>query len=71
MTVLAWINDEDIKAVRAEDGSEQLIVDGRVIPLTEDHFHASQQVINYAMSGKRGRKQMRAFWLLLANGGAK
>lgn len=65
MTTIAWINGEDIKSVRGEDGVERLFVDGREIPITAEMHTATQQVINYACAGKRHRKAIRAFWASL------
>lgn len=65
-TILAWVRNEDIKAVRDLDGTEHLIVDGRRIPLTSDHVHPTQQVIGYCMAQtKRQKKAMRAAWAAL------
>lgn len=61
-TTIAWVTDEDIRSERTADGGEQLLVDGRVIPLTDADIHASQQVINYCMCNKRSRRALRAFW---------
>lgn len=61
-TLLAWVDGEDIKAVRCADGEERLIVDGVTIPLTCADIYPVQWVINYARGGKRTRKQLRAHW---------
>ena len=66
MTKLTWVNGQDIEARRDEDGVERLYVDGQMIPLTDMHHHATQQVINYCMAGKRAQKQLRAMWAELA-----
>lgn len=61
-TVLTWVIGEDIKAVRGADGVERLIWNGREVPLGEDDHHATQQVVNYAQAGKRGRLTLRRAW---------
>ena len=66
MTKLAWVNGEDIEARRDEDGVERLYVDGQMIPLTDAHHHATQQVINYCQANKRQQKNLRAWWANLA-----
>jgi hypothetical protein len=64
-TLIAWHSDEDVQSVKAVDGTERLYVDGRLIPLTDTHHHATQQVINYCSSGKRERCARRKFWAAL------
>ena len=65
-TTIAWVTSEDIKAVRLDDGSERLIVDGIIIPLTDADFHPTQQVINYCHANKRQRRALRAAWAALS-----
>ena len=59
-TIVAWIKDEDIKAVRGEDGVERLVIDGRKVSLADAPYSPTQWIIGYAQSGKRARKRMRA-----------
>lgn len=62
LTTIAWVTTEDIKAVRLDDGTERLVVDGLIIPLTDDDFHPTQQVINYCHANNRQRFALRAAW---------